>query len=77
MHELSWGQELVGTEPCCAAYRHATALMRHSICRKDLLNSTTLREPPILVADCAAKQRLVTHVGSINWNYEPAGGGNE
>ena len=26
-----------------------------------------------VLADCATKQRLVAHMQSIDWNYEPAG----
>lgn len=26
-----------------------------------------------VIADCAAKQRLVAHVQSIDWGYEPTG----
>ena len=31
------------------------------------------QSPEKVIADCAAKQRLVAHVQSIDWDYEPAG----
>ncbi|WP_334684391.1 DUF6221 family protein [Arthrobacter sp. CAN_A6] len=45
----------------------------HELLLDPLACHTMNQSPEKVIADCVVKQRLVAHVQSIDWDYEPAG----
>ncbi|WP_026531551.1 DUF6221 family protein [Arthrobacter sp. H41] len=63
----------------CAESRHAGDVGRdigvagHELLMDPLACHFMNQHPERVMVDCVAKQRLVAHVQSIDWDYEPAG----
>ena len=58
-----------------AATGRAVDVAGHELLLDPLACHNMNQSPEKVIADCVAKQRLVAHVQSIDWDYEPAGAG--